>query len=78
MNQVERLSARAGSYAKLARLCGVDASRVTRWKKGLGVVPAKHHQKLLDAARRENLPITQADFFDELPKRRRKAEARAA
>lgn len=72
MNQVERLSALAGNNTKLAKLCGVHPSRVTHWKQGLGFVPAKYHQKLLDAAKREKLPITLADFFDAEPKPKRR------
>ena len=48
---------------------GADKSRVHRWSYpkekggGDGVIPAQHHQKILDGARREGIALTPQDFF---------------
>lgn len=77
MNQVERLSEKAGGDAKLARLSGnVSPSQVTRWKDG-GFVPAHRHQLILENAKKEGIPITKDDFFGD-DKAAREARIRKA
>jgi len=68
---------------------GVDKSQVYRWsyakaKGGAdGVIPAQHHQKILDGARREAIALKPEDFFarpadkaaaEEPPEKRRRED----
>ena len=48
---------------------GIEKSRVFRWSRPKekggcdGVIPAQHHQKILDGARREDIALAPEDFF---------------
>jgi hypothetical protein len=54
---------------------GIDKSQVYRWsyaknKGGAdGVIPAQHHQKILDGARRDDIALQPEDFFARPPGR---------
>lgn len=58
-----------GSQADIARILDINRSSVSRWTKPKdrggrgGLVPAEYQQPLLDYARRNGLPLTEADFF---------------
>jgi hypothetical protein len=62
-----------GNFAKgvnrLHLWTGIKKDAIYRWRYPVekggtgGVVPSQHQQKILDAARREGVPLTTADFF---------------
>src|SRR5262245_42824532 len=60
----------------VAKAANVDRTRVFRWMKPKdvggtgGLVPGKHHQTLLDWARKNNKPLQPVDFFVRLEKAR--------
>lgn len=53
----------------VAGICGVDPSQVYRWMYGKeyggtgGSVPQRHHQTLLQEARRRSVPLTAAELI---------------
>jgi hypothetical protein len=67
-----------GGLSAAAEAAGVDESRVCRWRlpKGKphdgtgGLVPSKHHQRILDWAARHERDLGPADFFASRPRRR--------
>lgn len=65
MNVAERIIARFGGSARLARMAGYKhASRVNNWKK-LGHVPATEQRHVLRTAQENGIELGPADFFDE-------------
>jgi hypothetical protein len=58
-----------GGPRAVANICGVDVSRVHRWtyppdRGGTGgIIPAKHQNTLLDAARSRGLALRPEHFF---------------
>ena len=34
----------------LAKLMGLEPTTILRWREGKGIIPAKHHEKLLELA----------------------------
>jgi hypothetical protein len=65
----ETIIEKFGGPAKVAVVLGLDVSRIYRWtypeeRGGTGgLIPQKHHLKLLEAARAEGIAITAIDFF---------------
>jgi len=61
---------KCGGAAIVAEIAGVHVSRVYRWthakSKGgsAGIIPARHHQKILDGARERGLDLSPSDFFE--------------
>jgi len=53
----------------LAEVCGVDQSRVYRWMYGAelngtdGVIPSRHHRKIVAAARARGIPLSGDDLI---------------
>lgn len=47
----------------MANSLGLPPSTVQSWK-DTGLIPAKHHQNVLDKARELKIDISPADFFD--------------
>jgi hypothetical protein len=70
MNQAQRIISKCGGAQAVAEITGVHPSRVHRWgypkEKGGsdGVIPARHHQKLLEGARKRGIKLRPADFFE--------------
>lgn len=70
MNIAQNVIAKAGGVAKVALICGRTTSWVYRWtyekKRGGtgGVVPHEDAQSLLAAAKRGEVDLTPADFFE--------------
>jgi hypothetical protein len=67
---VETVIEICGGHAKVAAMCGIHPSWVYRWtyprgKRGGtgGLIPAKHQARLLDEARRLNIPLRPEHFF---------------
>lgn len=62
---------KCGGEAAVAKMAGVDVSRVYRWtytkeQGGTdGRIPTRHQQPLLDRARAEGIDLTPADFFED-------------
>lgn len=71
MNPAQAIIDKFGGVPKVAKICGVDDSRVYRWtypkKRGGtgGTVPQKHIQPLILAARARDISLKLADFFHE-------------
>jgi len=77
MSQAERVIAkiapndRTTGVAILAEIAGVHPSRVHRWtypkdREGTGgIIPAQHHQRILDGARERGIDLSPADFFND-------------
>lgn len=61
-NSTVLVSTKVGGDGELARLCGVHASQISRWKRRKnGVIPSWHHQPILDGAAGKVAP---EDFFE--------------
>ncbi len=66
----ERVITKLGGEAAVAKMAGVDVSRVYRWTYAKeqggtdGRIPTKHQQALLDHAREQGIDLTPADFFE--------------
>lgn len=78
MSQVERISAKFGGQKRLADSIGLHYSAVSQMKRRRGLIPVKHHQAIIDAARQRGIEITPNDFFDppsNSKRRSRKLEA---
>ena len=52
-----------GGVRKTARALNLAPTTVQGWKDA-GLIPAKHHQAVLDKASETGVPISPADFFD--------------
>jgi DNA-binding transcriptional regulator YdaS (Cro superfamily) len=59
----KRIIAAFGGTRKMADIINVPPSTVQSWKDA-GVIPARRHQAVLDAARENEVAITPADFFE--------------
>ena len=66
MTPVERIIKKFGTQERLAGALGCRQSVIAGWKRR-GVIPAQQQPRVLDAARRENIPLAPADFFDMAP-----------
>lgn len=70
MTPAERVIEKCGGEAAVAKMAGVDVSRVHRWRYPRsrggtdGIIPSKHQQPLLEKARAQGIDLTPADFFD--------------
>lgn len=60
MTQVARIVEKCGGAPKVAKMAGVDVSRVYRWK----FIPSRHHQTILERARAEGIDLKPEDFFE--------------
>lgn len=67
-----RVIAKMGGAVAVADILGLDQSAVHRWtyprgpRRGRGgIVPARHQQPLLEAAREKGIDLRPEDFFDE-------------
>ena len=66
----ERIIKKCGGAKEVAKLAGVDLSRVHRWtypkaRGGTdGRIPSKHHQSLLNRARERGIELSPSDFFE--------------
>ena len=64
---------KCGGFSFVAKLLGVDRSRVYRWTypKDIGgsggIIPAKYHNELLRKARESGIDLTPEDFFEATP-----------
>lgn len=78
MNQAQRIIEKCGGgdfgvgVKVVAEITGVHSSRIHRWtypkdRGGTGgIIPAQHHQPILDGARDRHLKLKPDDFFDDL------------
>jgi hypothetical protein len=65
MRTAERIIERFGGLSALAQALGhKHASTVQRWKES-GFIPARHQQRVLDAARDKGISLDPSDFFDD-------------
>ena len=61
---------KCGGPRVVAEMAGVDITVVYRWRfpperNGTGgIIPARHHQTILDAARARGIDLKPSDFFD--------------
>lgn len=68
-NPAEKVIQVCGGHEAVAEMCGVHVSRVYRWTYPIdrggtgGIIPAKHQGKLLEEARRRDLPLKPEHFF---------------
>lgn len=73
MNIAASIIEKCGGPKVVAAMCGVDVSRVHRWKYpperggSGGIIPAPHQITLLREARARGIPLTPADFFPTEP-----------
>ena len=65
MTYAERIVEKFGGTRPMAGRLGVPPSTVQSWKDA-GVIPARRQGEVLDAARREGIDLTHADFFEPL------------
>jgi hypothetical protein len=69
-SQAARLIAKCGGVHVVARICGVDVSRVHRWAYDKsrggsgGLIPARLGAGVDDGARARGIDLSPADFFD--------------
>lgn len=69
MSVASDIIAKFGGVQKVADLTGLSATQIHRWtyereRGGTGgLVPTKHQQPLLDAARERGIDLSEADFF---------------
>jgi hypothetical protein len=67
----ERVIEKCGGEQAIAKMVGVDVSRVHRWRYPKerggtdGVIPTKHQQAILDRAREAGIDLKPEDFFDQ-------------
>jgi hypothetical protein len=66
MTYVDKIIATFGGQANLARALGLPARTVTAWAER-GAIHDKHKPGILNAARANSLPLTEADFFPTPP-----------
>lgn len=70
MNPAQRVIEKCGGPQAVAKMVGVDVSRVHRWtypkaRGGSdGLIPSQQQQALLNAARESGIDLQPADFFD--------------
>ena len=67
MTQAERIIRRFGNMSRLARALEPPraVSTVQRWKLS-GFIPARHHQAIMAAARKEGVVVAAEDFIAHL------------
>lgn len=71
MNPAADIIKRFGGNRRIAALLGVHEQTPAKWKqrRGLGgtggMIPQRHHQKLLLAAREQDIRLDHADFYCE-------------
>ena len=63
-HQVEHVIRRFGSQQRVAELLGIWQTAVSGWVRR-GAIPPKRQEELLEAARREGIPLKPTDFFAE-------------
>lgn len=78
-DQAERIIHKLGGHVVVASVLKIDVSQVYRWtypkgKRGGtgGLIPAVHHQALLNYAVKNGIALTPYDFFEEIPKKKHK------
>ena len=73
ISPAERTIAKFRSAQKVAEIAGVNVSNVHRWtypkdRGGTGgLVPGRHHRRLLDAGRDPDIGLTPADLVEWVP-----------
>lgn len=63
MTQADHIIALFGGITSLSRILGHKHPTTVQGWKDRGLVPAKHHQTLIDVGRDNDVSITPADFF---------------
>lgn len=69
---IEQLAEHVGSQIGLAVALGVDTSRISKWKNGLGI-PPRHWPRLLKIAQVHGIALTLEDLEDRSPLSRKLA-----
>jgi hypothetical protein len=59
----DRIIEKFGGTRPMAGILGIPASTVNSWKDS-GVIPAKRHRDVLDAAHKNGIPLSPLDFFE--------------
>jgi hypothetical protein len=67
MSQAERIIKKFGTQERLADALGTNQSVIAGWKRR-GFVPVRQQAAVMDAAKRLEIDLQPADFFD-LPER---------
>ncbi len=62
MSYVQNIVAKFGGVRSMARAVGKPPSTVASWKER-GAIPDSHKVEILDAARKQGIPLTPGDFF---------------
>ena len=61
----DKIAAKFGGQVPMAEAIGITQSTIAQWnRRSGGIVPARHQQKILDAAKERGLDVTPADFFE--------------
>lgn len=69
MTPAERVISKFGGIRPLARMLDIDHSSVQRWTRPKtqrgsgGLIPSRHHQRILNLAREQGLDIDAADLI---------------
>lgn len=63
MTQAERIISKFGTQGALASAIKIQQSAVAAWKKR-GFIPTRQQQRIMDAAKRLEIPLTAEDFFE--------------
>ena len=63
MTQAERVIGKFGTQERLAEALGCRQSVIAGWKKR-GFVPAQQQERVLEAAKKNNIDLRPDDFFD--------------
>lgn len=60
---IEKIISAFGSQIDMANTLNVNASTVAQWKRR-GNIPSNRIRQIIETAKKQNLPITAADFFE--------------
>lgn len=63
VNIVDRIIAKFGSQAAVAKAAGVTQAAVSQWRTGK-FIPSRRQQRILNAAREQGIDLSPSDFFD--------------
>lgn len=63
MSYASKIVDRLGGTRAAAKILGIPASTVQSWKVA-GIIPAKWHQRVLEAGRALDPAVDPSDFFD--------------
>lgn len=76
MSYSRKIIQKFGGINPMARILDIPPSTVQGWKER-GVIPARRQVEVIEAARREGIAVSPADFFD-MPDEHDGAEIREA